>query len=420
MLNAQPPQTTTDALRPDIGALARRIRRLGTELHSAVRAVTQQVATTSRKPHELARSLRIHRTLASRLLNAVRTDDPLAAISRMPRSEGLRMFLTAAKSSASRDAIEQAETALRNFEHLVDGELGGWDGFDAVITEWLPDAREKFELANKQAAFKGMANLLGVRADVQLVTSIYYPDADGQSCDIAVIEGMAGLRRLRPSARIPFAMTAPIPGAPRPLAYVLEGLTHAEPGPDYPLLDEFCSKPIPRFHAVRAGKITNYFLAGNEVGENSAVDVYAASVIRHARPIYADAAAPGWRPSAAAGPNVPAKVLLLNFLVHEDIWPESDVELRVYDTHVNGLADANDPARDIDRLELQESVQVLGKGAARFRATEVGRHVEMVQYVCDQLNWDSNRLRGYRLRVQYPLYNAQYCLVFDPLPPRPQ
>ena len=277
--------------------------------------------------------------------------------------------------------------------------------------------REKFELANKQAAFKGMANLLGVRADVQLVTSIYYPDADGQSCDIAVIEGMAGLRRLRPSARIPFAMTA-LFQAHEPLAYVLEGLTHAEPGPDYPC--SMSSVPNPFHGFTRCGK-DHELLPRRERGGR---EFRGGRLRRQRHPARTShlrgRGRSGLGASAAAGPNVPAKVLLLNFLVHEDIWPESDVELRVYDTHVNGLADANDPARDIDRLELQESVQVLGKGAARFRATEVGRHVEMVQYVCDQLNWDSNRLRGYRLRVQYPLYNAQYCLVFDPLPPRPQ
>jgi hypothetical protein len=51
-------------------------------------------------------------------------------------------------------------------------------------------------------------------------------------------------------------------------------------------------------------------------------------------------------------------------------------------------------------------VQLLGKGVARFRASDVGRHVEMVEYVCRKLGWDTSRLRGYRVRVQYPLFNA--------------
>ncbi len=87
---------------------------------------------------------------------------------------------------------------------------------------------------------------------------------------------------------------------------------------------------------------------------------------------------------------------------------------------MNGLADPNDTAREIDRLDALESVQVLGKDVARFRAAEIGRHVDMVQHVCGKPGWDSSRLRGYRLRVQYPLYSAQYRLVFDPLPPAPQ
>jgi hypothetical protein len=43
----------------------------------------------------------------------------------------------------------------------------------------------------------------------------------------------------------------------------------------------------------------------------------------------------------------------------------------------------------------------------------------MVQHVCTKLGWDSDRLRGYRVRVQYPLLNAQYCTAFDSPPIRP-
>ncbi len=70
--------------------------------------------------------------------------------------------------------------------------------------------------------------------------------------------------------------------------------------------------------------------------------------------------------------------------------------------HECGPADANDAGREVDRLESTTSIQNLGRGPNCFHATEFARHVELVQYECDKLGWNINRLRGYRCRVQYP------------------
>jgi hypothetical protein len=251
-----------------------------------------------------------------------------------------------------------------------------------------------------------------------LVTSIYYPDATGKRCDIVIIEGMVNLLRLRPSVRIPIAVHLPNPGAPRPLAYELQGVVQHAAAEQCPLLERFCSSPLPPLDAVKTGDKTTYLASGNQIGANSAIDVFAASVVRGGRPLYRRPSDPPTRPHWSAGVNLPAKTLLMNLLLHEDVWTNGDPQLYVFDTHVRGMASPDDPTRELDRLDVTETIQFLGKGAARFRASEVGRHVEMVQYVCDQLGWDSDRLRGYRIRVQYPLTVAQYCIAFDPLPVR--
>ncbi len=395
---------------------AERLRQAGQELHDAIRVVVDEIPAPHHTPQHLAQTLRLHRTLASRLLNALRADDPLAAVNRMPRTEGLRKFLAAARSNASRDAITQADAAVSAFDHFVHGELGGWDGLDAAVTEWLPEAREKYELANKQLAFKGLSNLAGVRAEVQLVTSIYYPDAAGARSDIAIIDGLAGLMRLRPGARVRVGAVGPNPHEPKPLpdgAAPEEGLDEG-----YPLLSGFCTPPDPPVRAVRHGELTSFILEGDEIGAKSSVDIFTASVVRSTRPMYRAANEPPHRVSGSAGLTVPAKTFLMTVLLHDDIWPDTEPELYVYDTHFYGHASPNDPARDIDRINVVESVHALGRGASRFRASEVGRHVEMVQHVCAALGWDSGRLRGYRCRVQYPILHAQYCMVMGPPPCR--
>ena len=398
--------------------LVPRIKAAGQELHRAIQAVMGAVQANSRSAREFARTLKVHPTLASRLLKAGRTDDPLAAIHRMPRGEGLRMFLEAAKPTVAAAAIARAEDALVRLEELVHGELGGWDGLEAAITEWLPDARAKFELANKHLVFKGMANIMGVRSDTQADTAIWYPDATGERCDIAILEGMVNLRRLRPSVRVPVTVHIPHQHAPRPLPYEMQGLPAENATDVYPLLKPFCSTPLPALEAVKMGENTTYMLAGNDIGENSGIDVFTATVARRARSLYRDSGAPPVRPSWSAGVNLPAKTLLINLLLHEDIWPEAEPQLMMYDMHVRGVSLPDDPSRELDRLDVAESLQSLGKGVERFRASEVGRQVEMIQYLCERLGWDFRRLRGYRVRVQYPLTNAQYCIAFPPAPLR--
>ena len=371
------------------------IKVLGQELCIALQAVADEVPAKSQTPHGFASSLKVHRTLVGRLLSALRTGDPLAAISRMPRSEGLRMILQAARSVVSPNTIKRADAALRSFEQVVQNDLGGWDGFDAAITEWLA----------------------GARADVQLDTAIYYPNEAGDRCDIALIEGMVNLRRLRPSVRIRVASHTPQPVNPTPLEFLSKSQRAEQGGLDYPLLEQFCSAPCPKLDVMRTGSTVNYLLSGNDIGLNSAVDIFAANIVRNARPLYRRPDEPETRRHWSAGINVPSKTLLMNVLMHEDVWP-GEPHLLTYNLHVHGMAEPFDPSRELDRMEMVEALQPLGRGASRFRAVEAGSHVEMVQHVCESLGWDSERLQGYRARIQYPLPQVQYCIAFAPAPIR--
>ena len=61
-----------------------------------------------------------------------------------------------------------------------------------------------------------------------------------------------------------------------------------------------------------------------------------------------------------------------------------------------------------------ETIQYLGAQSARFRATEVGCYNDMVRSVCSKLSWDSERFRGFRCRVEYPVFGAQVSMIFKP------
>jgi hypothetical protein len=89
----------------------------------------------------------------------------------------------------------------------------------------------------------------------------------------------------------------------------------------------------------------------------------------------------------------------------------------MYDTTGRGVANPTDPSRNMDRIDVLESIQDLGTQMERFRTKEVARYVEMVQFVCDELGWDGDRFRGFRCRVDFPVYGTQVSMIFEPPEP---
>ena len=72
---------------------------------------------------------------------------------------------------------------------------------------------------------------------------------------------------------------------------------------------------------------------------------------------------------------------------------------------------------DIDRLDLAESIQPLGRGIAKVRASEVPWYPQLLTTVCNKLAWTGDSFRTYRCRIDYPLYGSQVAIAFDTIPP---
>jgi hypothetical protein len=92
----------------------------------------------------------------------------------------------------------------------------------------------------------------------------------------------------------------------------------------------------------------------------------------------------------------------------------SDPQLLIYDTALDGVANINDQSRDIDRLDMVESVQALGVGPSRWRSADVPNYAELVRDVSRRLRWDAELFRGYRCRIDYPIYGSQIAMAFEP------
>ena len=390
-----------------------RIVELGHELSRLFIRVLGSLPGAPHPPQALARTLGVNIVLASRVLKATQQRDPLAVVHSMPGPEPLRRILRSAeKKKVDPALIRETRAAVDRFAQVIGEEAGDRSALDAIISGWLPDAREKVELLARQSVFRGMSQLLGTASGMEHHAVVQYPSArtPGRGDQVAI--GVTrGLRRLRPGLGVhydtihtPTAMLT-VTGQP------VEGVHDL-------LLEPFCSKPLPRLEVTRFGDRVQYTLKGEEVGLRSAVDLAHATYLPARKELTHAPGEPPRKVTFALGVSNPIQTLIFDLVLHEDIYPGQQPALHVYRAMPYGPVSPLDPSREVDRLNVLMSIQALGQGIGRFRAAENPDYTDMLRFVCEKRGWDGERLRGYRCRVECPIYSSEIVMAFD-LPAAP-
>lgn len=388
--------------------LEARLGALGQGLAEGFARVLGALPGAPLRPSALARTLGVDAMLASRLLRATAAADALAVVHLMPGPEPLRRILRGAeRKRVDRRLLESAASAVEGFERLIETEAGDRAGLDAMISAFLPEAREKHELASKQAAFRANTQMRGIAAEAHVAAVLLHPGA-GAKGDRATLMIDIGLRRIRPGTRVGFSTVSPKDQSTRTWTLDREEAND----PNALRLPAFCSTPTPEFESVREGEITAYWVAGSEAGLKSSVDLvmaeYRPGVVKPHRTEDGRSHA-----GVFAVYDTPCRQGTLDVFVHRDLHAGVTPELLIYDTVPRGYVSAfGDPAREPDRLDFHESIRPLGAGTAGARLAHVSRYVEMLEHVCARLGWEAGAFRGYRLDIGYPVYGAQYMIGF--------
>ncbi len=408
----EPASTATSSSVSPPAELEAEITTVGDRLVASIREVIDALPVRTAGPQALARLLGIDKVLASRVLKATRAHDVIAATHAMPGPEPLRRLIRAAgKRGADPARVAEAGAAIDRFESLIRERLGDRSLLDAVLSSWVPQARREFEVRRKQTAFKAFSQIKGAQAEVHLATVIVFPSAKPRMLDVAWISGVIGLHRVRPGIPVKVSTRRIMPGAPERKPTALDGAeleNHA-----HLLIREYCSDPPPRVEVTRAGQAMHYTLGEPGFGPDSAVDIVFGELNRGELPRFLPAGSTR-RSYFFAGPSVCTKSLQFDVLVHEDLYPAGPPILKIYDTAYGGSADLNDPARDVDQLDLLESVEPLGNGLPRLRSGDVPRYADLITHTFKALRLDARRMRGYRCRVDYPVYGSQITMAFEP------
>ncbi|MCC6321238.1 MAG: hypothetical protein IT438_07365 [Phycisphaerales bacterium] len=396
---------------------------MGSALLRSINALVNSVAMSGSGPVALAQALGLDKVLASRVLKAVRQQDAVASMFFMPGPEPLRALVKAADRRGSpRRTVEAATAAIAEFERLIDVQIGDRSLLDSILSAWIPDARAEFELRRKQAAFKALSQLRGVQADAVMATCVLAasdPRAGGAGLmDVTWVHGLTGLHRVRPGVVVKIASRRMSSEPSARKAQRLDGRVIDDDSP--PLVDEFCSTPRPEMHVHRVKDSMFYLLGGDGFGAGSAVDVMFAEVNRAElkHPSTLAVSLPGGEKRGVyffAETAVPAKSLQFDLMVEDSLFAPPHAQeptLRLYDTAFEGVADVFDPRRDLDRLDMLESIVPLGRGLAGVRSGAAPRYQELMKRVMDEIGYEPSRFKTYRCVIDYPLYGSQVAMLF--------
>jgi hypothetical protein len=393
-----------------------RITSVGRRLAESLQTVIDAVPGGPHRPQELSKRLGINKDLSSRVLAAAQKKDPLAVAHAIPGPEPLRRLLNAARGHGVASAlIGEAEQAIQAFDSLIRNEVGDRASLDAVISAWLPEARERFELLNKQSIFRGFSRLRGVHSDVEIDTAIVFPSAGSTDrCDGMWLNCILGLQRIRPgtsvivASRNKVATTGPGPLSveQQPIADIREVM-----------LEEFCDRPPGPMVVERRGDNVRYCLRGDAVGPRSAVDVVLIDRGNECLARYREEGG-GRAMGPTVGVETPTKLIVIDVLLHEGVYDGIAPTLAIHDTAIRGIRDVRDPEADVLTIDLHETITDLGRGVDRFRLSDMPNYVDLLRHVLTRADLDPEKFRGFRCRAQYPVYGSQISMAFMP-PPRP-
>ncbi len=393
-----------------------RSRSIAVGLRDSLEPIVRKVVGGGGRPAALSRGLEIDRTLAARVLRAIRADDTVQVLQEIPAPNGLRIFLEAA-ARVGVDARLRARAIehVQMFEQLIDEFPGGRSALDAALAEWDPSMRQRTERAAKQAMHKSMSCLLGYQVDTMLLTIVIQPSASGNSLDKLFVMGKYNIRRLRASAPITVFGRQ---DNPRDVARLdlprvenLRGDVAPREASAY-LLPEFCSPDMPNLDLFAGDGVFLYTLPQSMPGVNVPVTYVSAQMVRNSNHRYR--AGNTEHNFDTQVPRMPAKTMLVDVFVRDDVFDGSDPTVT---TTLHGLASGlerpDSPRYQLDRVDLSVPIEPLGMGLHRVATRDVPRYPELVQTAFDGTGWDAGRFRGYRCRLQYPVPMVAVTYWFD-------
>jgi len=382
------------------------IATLGEELRASYDRLLDSAPGVERRPSALAEALGVHRVMVSKLLNALKREDPLEVVQQLPGPESLRAVSegVGGLDGAPASAAARAGACVDRFEALIRERFGTRGALDAAISGVSEGLRRRYEEGARADAFNGMRHVLGVEGETWLTSMIFAPGDDDEHLAVTTVHGVLGMRRLRPDSPVRFTFGAPYRArgaegeAADPLASTLD------------LSDLYTNEPARMESELHGGQLMHR-LASGPVGKDRLMDMLAVS--HNPRGSRRHASEGRRLGGVALFHDAPVRVLHCDALLHESAFAGSAPRLIAYNPGSRGPANPNDPSREIDKVPVSEEIEAMPVDLGRFEARGVPNYSAMLGRVFDEIGEDPGTYRAHRVRIPYPVLGFQYVMAFE-------
>jgi hypothetical protein len=386
-------------------------------LQTAVAGVLQSLAEPGERPNEIAHSLKIDRKLAWKIARLLAEPDPLMATRFLPGDAGIRTFVRAAKRrGAPADTCDAVSSAIVGLDEMTERHAGNRATLEMMATACGSRLTEADEISHRKASFQGNSYTWGMNARTQLWSMYLIPADRPGRVHLTSVRGFIDLRRLRPNVRWTIARARArvdsvdsektvIPPQSEPLDSSVSRDSDDPPGL---LLREFSSDPLPNIQRVPGpdGYEHDQVVEG-PIGNTGRTTCLIGEVMRDVGTIYRT---PGDEESCmAVHVRTPCEALVLDYIVHEDLFGRIEPTMAVYSEMAGGPG-WPEAKHAHKRLEIAGEVKYLGKGAFATRTSAVPPYPKLAQYVFDRMETDGDRYDVYRIMVAFPPIPATVAL----------
>ncbi len=388
-----------------------RIEEVGRGVRAAVRAAVEEVAGPHPRPSRLVTELGLDKSLASRLVAALKVDSDREFLHRLPSPAGLRILWERSTEHVSPAVREALFEAIKDLQEFHDDVPGGRDMIDARIADVLSPARERQEKLARQGVFRSMSYLLGHYCETLYTSLFLYPSPDGAMVDAIEIQHREDLRRMRPSAPLALLrINSRGDGAPAPDSTWIEPLggldEHVSPL-DY-LLPEFTRPGLPRLTEQVQGPMTAVTLAGDD-DSTGAQHIVTAIRIRRALDLVPQGTQ---MPIRSYLLHSPCRRLVRHVFVHEAIYRGASMHVlfRIPAPTVPFSLEQTLQADAVDRIDLLAPVEQLSPTALASLWGQASGHPGVLQHVTRRVGFAAAEFRGWRCTMDHPLPLAEMVL----------